>query len=84
MKCFGKYIKSLDSKVNKEKVKKTPKPDIKSIDDLEITVHCQINTFKWLVDYLKNPNENCDINLKNIHSILTSSDYLDMPKLSNL
>ena len=27
---------------------------------------------------------NWDLNTKNIHSILMSSDYLDMPKLTNL
>jgi len=68
MKCFGKYIKS----------------KIKCIEDLEITVHCQISTFKWLVDYTNNPSKNWVLDMKNIHSILTSSDYLDMPKLSNL
>lgn len=55
--------------------------DIKCIDDLEITVHCQINIFKWLIDYISNPTDGPYLTYKNIHSILMSSDYLDMPRL---
>ena len=80
MRWFTKYIKSIDK--GKFQTKK-PQYEIKCIDDLEITVHCQIGIFKWLIDYVTSPSKNWDLNLKNIHSILMSSDYLDMPKLTN-
>ena len=80
MKWFTKYIKSLDD----EKDGKQGKNEIKGIDDLEITVHCQIHIFKWLMEYVNNPQEEFKLNYKNIHSILMSSDYLDMPKLSDM
>lgn len=79
MKCFTKYIKSLD----KAKDVKKPLTDIKSIDDLEITVHCQISIFRWLINYINDPSTISRLDYKNIHSILMSSDYLDMPKLAN-
>jgi len=80
MKCFTTYIKSLD----KEKEDKKNNSGIKGIDDLEITVHCQIHIFRWLMEYINNPNDEFHLNFKNIHSILMSSDYLDMPKLSEM
>jgi hypothetical protein len=79
MKCFTKYIKSLDkSKDVKKKI------DIKGIDDLEITVHCQIHIFKWLMDYINKDSIAFKLDLKNINPILISSDYLDMPKLTDI
>lgn len=79
MKCFTKYIKSLDkSKETKKKV------EIRGIDDLEITVHCQIHIFKWLIDYINNDTTMFKLDCKNINPILMSSDYLDMPKLTDL
>lgn len=79
MKCFTKYIKSLDK--TKEPKKKV---EIKGIDDLEITVHWQIHIFKWLIDYINNDKTAFKLDCKNINPILMSSDYLDMPKLTDL
>ncbi|CAI2375152.1 unnamed protein product [Moneuplotes crassus] len=80
MKCFTKYIKSLE----KDRNGKKKDLEIKGIDDLEITVHCQIHIFKWLMDYLNDPKGTFKLNFKNIHSILMSSDYLEMPKLADM
>jgi len=55
MRCFNKYIKSLE---NNKELKQKGKSEIKSIDDLEITVHCQITIFKWLIDYITNQTIN--------------------------
>lgn len=81
MRCFNKYIKSLE---NNKELKQKGKSEVKSIDDLEITVHCQITIFKWLIDYITNQTINWDLDIKNVHLILMSSDYLDMPKLTNI
>tara|TARA_B110000285_G_C15113937_1_gene612887 strand:+ start:477 stop:872 length:396 start_codon:yes stop_codon:yes gene_type:complete len=53
--------------------------DSKSIDDIDISVHCDINIFDWLMRYIhrKEPV----IEIKNSVSILISSDFLQMAGL---
>lgn len=53
--------------------------DSKTLDDIDISVHCDINIFDWLMRYihLKNPT----IEVKNSVSILISSDFLQMAGL---
>ena len=53
--------------------------DSKSADDIDISVHCDINIFDWLMRYIhrKEPK----IEIKNSVSILISSDFLQMDEL---
>ena len=53
--------------------------DSKSADDIDISVHCDINIFDWLMRYIhkKEPV----IEIKNSVSILISSDFLQMNEL---
>ena len=53
--------------------------DSKSADDIDISVHCDINIFDWLMRYIhrKEPT----IEVKNSVSILISSDFLQMDDL---
>lgn len=53
--------------------------DSKSADDIDISVHCDINIFDWLMRYIhrKEPV----IEVKNSVSILISSDFLQMEEL---
>ena len=53
--------------------------DSKSLDDIDISVHCDINIFDWLMRYIhrKEPQ----IEIKNSVSILISSDFLQMAEL---
>lgn len=53
--------------------------DSKSADDIDISVHCDINIFDWLMRYIhrKEPV----IEVKNSVSILISSDFLQMDEL---
>lgn len=53
--------------------------DSKSSDDIDISVHCDINIFDWLMKYIhkKEPQ----IEIKNSVSILISSDFLQMDEL---
>jgi hypothetical protein len=53
--------------------------DSKTLDDIDISVHCDINIFDWLMRYIhrKEPN----IEIKNSVSILISSDFLQMADL---
>lgn len=53
--------------------------DSKSADDIDISVHCDINIFDWLMRYIhrKEPK----IEVKNSVSILISSDFLQMDEL---
>jgi len=53
--------------------------DSKSLEDIDISVHCDINIFDWLIKYIhrKEPN----IEIKNSVSILISSDFLQMAEL---
>lgn len=54
--------------------------DAQSIEDIDISVHCDIKIFEWLMKYLKD-NEEPALDLKNVISILISSDFLGMQKL---
>ena len=53
--------------------------DSKSADDIDISVHCDINIFDWLMRYIhrKEPA----IEVKNSVSILISSEFLQMAEL---
>jgi len=53
--------------------------DSKTLDDIDISVHCDINIFDWLMKYIhrKEPQ----IEVKNSVSILISSDFLQMAGL---
>ena len=61
-----------------------------SVDDIDISVHCDIKIFEWLMKYLKlkeseqqkPPDENSPkLDIKNVISILISSDFLQMKGL---
>jgi hypothetical protein len=71
-----------------------------SVDDIDISVHCDIKIFEWLMKYLKQkdaiehgkpiPTTNPDgtpmengpkLDIKNVISILISSDFLQMKGL---
>lgn len=53
--------------------------DSKNLDDIDISVHCDISIFDWLMRYVhrKEPK----LELKNSISILISSDFLQMATL---
>ena len=78
MKWFSKYIKSFETSKssNLNNASRKPRPEVRWIDDLEITVHWQIEIFKLLYDFIHNPTGKHGLNNKNIHNILMSSDYL--------
>ena len=54
-----------------------------SVDDIDISVHCDIKIFEWLMKYLKykegnksQEKEQPRLDLKSVISILISSDFL--------
>ena len=53
--------------------------DNKNIDDIDISVHCDINIFDWLMRYIHKKEPKLEI--KNAISILISSDFLQMAHL---
>ena len=53
--------------------------DSKNIDDIDISVHCDINIFDWLMRYVHRKEPKLEI--KNSVSILISSDFLQMKGL---
>jgi hypothetical protein len=53
--------------------------DSKNLDDIDISVHCDINIFDWLMRYVHKKNPTLEV--KNSISILISSDFLQMPFL---
>lgn len=55
--------------------------DSKSIDDIDISVHCDINIFDWLMRYIHKKEPKLEV--KNSISILISSDFLQMGHLIN-
>ena len=50
-----------------------------TLDDIDISVHCDITIFDWLMKYLHGLKPELDI--KNAISILISSDFLQMAPL---
>jgi len=52
-------------------------------EDVDISVHCDIKIFDWLITYVKNENdeEQPKLGTNNVVSILISSDFLKMDKL---
>lgn len=53
--------------------------DNKNIEDIDISVHCDINIFDWLMRYIHKKDPRLEI--KNAISILISSDFLQMAHL---
>ena len=51
--------------------------DAQSLEDIDISVHCDIKIFEWLMKYLKEAQPP-SLDLKNVISILISSDFLGM------
>ena len=64
------------------------------MDDIDISVHCDIKIFEWLMKYLKLKEEGAynaekgkedpslpKLDIKNVISILISSDFLQMKML---
>jgi len=52
-----------------------------SKDDLDISVHCDIAIFEWLMKYVKEKSNQPELTVKNVVSILISSNYLKMDSL---
>ncbi len=53
-----------------------------SLEDLDISVHCDIQIFEWLMRYLQKPQTQTTLlEVSNVISILISADYLQMPRL---
>lgn len=59
-----------------------------SVDNIDISVHCDIKIFEWLMKYLKQKESDLPIeagsptlDIKNVISILISSDFLQMKVL---
>ena len=53
--------------------------DSKNLDDIDISVHCDINIFDWLMRFVHKKEPKLEI--KNSISILISSDFLQMAPL---
>lgn len=53
--------------------------DQKSLDDIDISVHCDIQIFEWLMSYVHGNNP--ELEVKSAISILISSDFLQMAPL---
>lgn len=54
-------------------------PESKNLDDIDISVHCDINIFDWLMQYVHDKEP--IIEVKNSISILISSEFLQMDGL---
>jgi hypothetical protein len=53
-----------------------------TLEDLDISVHCDIQIFEWLMKYLKSPIEQArSLETGSVISILISAEYLQMPRL---
>lgn len=50
-----------------------------SADDIDISVHCDIKIFEWLMSYLNDLNPNLEVST--VIPILISADFLVMARL---
>eukprot|EP00397_Hematodinium_sp_SG-2012_P043289 GEMP01048096.1.p1 GENE.GEMP01048096.1~~GEMP01048096.1.p1 ORF type:complete len:496 (-),score=80.81 GEMP01048096.1:82-1569(-) len=50
-------------------------------DDLDISVHCDVEVFQWLVDYMQDHEKVKTLTIRNVVSILVSSEFLQMTEL---
>jgi len=53
--------------------------DSKSLEDIDISVHCDVGIFDWLMRYVHRKDPKLEV--KNAISILISSDFLQIPVL---
>lgn len=52
------------------------------LEDLDISVHCDIQIFEWLMKYLQSPElQSQTLDVGTVISILISAEYLQMPQL---
>lgn len=52
-----------------------------TFEDIDISVHCDINIFQWLMDYIKKEGPEPQLDVTWAISILISSDFLEMDEL---
>lgn len=50
-------------------------------DDIDISVHCDVHIFEWLVKYIHHPEKPPQLDTSSVVSILISSDFLEMDRL---
>jgi hypothetical protein len=55
-----------------------------SSDDIDISVHCDIHIFEWLVHYLQDPLSPPKHDTENVISILISSQFLKIERLVDI
>jgi hypothetical protein len=54
---------------------------VKNGDDVDISVHCDVGVFEWLMEYMKEPSKVGALDAQNVVSILISSNFLQMERL---
>lgn len=53
-------------------------------DDIDISVHCDVEIFEWLMNFIHDPETFSSIDKNIIVSILISSEFLQMEQLVDL
>lgn len=80
MKFFEKYTTQYMNTKQFKSQQDKPNDKFALLDELDITIQCQIDVFKWLLKYISTP-ERPQLDLKNVSSILVSADSLIMKDL---
>ena len=50
-------------------------------DEVDISVHCDVHIFEWLVKFVEQPGAPPRLDAASVVSILISSDFLEMERL---
>ena len=50
-------------------------------EDIDISVHCDVHIFEWLVQWIHSPNKPPPLDASSVVSILISSEFLEMANL---
>jgi len=57
--------------------------DTENNEEIDIWVHCDVNIFAWLMNYIKQ-DQKPELDLKNVVSILISSEFLGIARLVDI
>ena len=55
--------------------------DAEGFEDLDISVHCDVHIFEWLVQWIHAPGKPPPLDASSVVSILISSEFLEMARL---
>ena len=57
--------------------------DERRFDEIDISVHCDVHIFEWLMEYIHQPSKPPNLDPGSVISVLISADFLQMKPLAD-